>query len=462
MGTVADLIDDCLARLNDSGATLFSRDEIRYWISEGYRRFTNQALHARTFTALDLPPRYTRAITHNWERSSDDPSSSDTNGQYRKWTFTHANGQSECSFLWEAQIADGLAATPHFRAVSQLWELSMGEGDVDANYRFALPHNEQVIHAVWHDHERLEATTSKTLDTLEDRWWAIDGEPMVYTQTLGEANTFDVYEIETTYQQAYDHQIASQGSPRAFSGDRTYVIKSEETGWGYAYAWNGEPSTPSEQLTGPGRRFTFGPVSDATQAQTDGWYYTHDWEGEFHADPTATLSASTAIAETNPVRYDPDIDPPVRSTLDIELGIFRKAISPDRQYFPSGQWFVLGIARRWGSSENNILVHHSVNSVDLITEKDELVLLPDQIHKYLTYYALSILYNRQGEGYDPSLAAHYQQRASRGVVMLHKLANPSRASESYTRGSQGSAPRVRNRLPQLPSNFPRAPWLRRV
>ena len=455
---IADMVTDILSRLNDDG-TLFTRAEILRWISEGYRRFTNQTQPARTFTALDMPPRHTRAITHPWESNDTIGSGDGFSGTYRKWTFTHQNGRSECTFLWEAQAADNIPVTPQLRAVSQLWELSLGEGDIDAHYRFALPRNEAVIHGVWHDHDRLEATTTQILDGLEDKWWTVQGEPTVYAQTLGDANTFDVYEIETEYQQAYEHREASRGSPRGFSGDRTYVINSGLTSWGYAYAWNGEPQTPSVQLTGPGRRFTLGPVSDVTFNQGDGFFYTHTWEGQVHAGETPT--ASSAIAETNPIRYDPAVDPPVQSTIDIELGIYRKGLSPDRQYFPSAQWQVQGIARRWGSSKDNILVWHSVNATDILSEADTLPLIPPRVRKYLAFFALSILFNRQGEGYDPALAGHYQQRASRGVVLLHKLANVTRTNAMYTREVGPHSPRVRNRLPQLPSNFARASWLRR-
>lgn len=458
MATFKTLIDDILLRLGDDG-TLFSRDEILRWLNEGYRRFTNQTRHAKTFTALDMPPRYTRAITFDWEANEFSGTGDGYGGTYRKWTFTHSNGQRECTFLWEVQQADDVTPTNSLRAVSQLWEISSQDaGEADAYYRFVLPRNESVIHGVWHDHERLEPVTTKILDTLEDSWWRVDGEPIVYNQTLGDFNTFDVYEIETVYQQAYSHRDAEQGSPRGFLGDRTYVVDSKIDSWGYAYAWNGEPAAPSEQLTGPGRRFTFGPEID--QANGGSFFYTHDWEGQVHRGESVT--ASNSIVETNPFRYDPSVDPPVETiTAELEIGIFRKAISPDRQYWPSGQWQVFGIAKRWDSSEDNILVYHSVNSEDILNENDDIELIPKQIHKYLAYYALFILFNRQGEGYDPSLAQHYLIRANRGVVLLNKLSNTTRVNESYVRGSRGDRPRVRTQLPQLPSNFPRAPWLRR-
>ena len=195
MATLSVLIDDILERLHDDG-TLFSRAEILRWLNEGYRFITNQTRHAKTFTAFDLPPRHTRAITHDWEEKTLG------SGSFRKWTFTHQNGVRECTFLWEAQQADGLTPSAQLKAVSQLWEMSVSEGRADAHFRFMLPRNESVIHMVWHDQERLTPVTIRALDSFEDKWWTIDGEPFHWSQQLGPANSFEIFEIDNIYRQS--------------------------------------------------------------------------------------------------------------------------------------------------------------------------------------------------------------------------------------------------------------------
>lgn len=449
MATLSTLVDDVLKRLNDDG-TLFTRAEVTRWLSEGLRRIAVQSKHARTFTALDMPPRHFTAITHQWESNL-------ANGSYRKWTFTHQNGQRECTFLWEAQAADEAPIESHLRAVSNLWEITTQAGEVDAPYRFYLPKNESIVYSVWHDHERLISATTSTLDTLEDRWWSIDGEPFLYTQGLGPSETFEIFEIDTEYRQSYDHVDRNQGFPRSFSGDRTYSVDSESHEWGYAYAWNGESAAPSTQLTGIGRRFTQGPEHDTVNDE-QGFFYTHDWEGQQHRGEEVTVS--TFVAETNPLRFDPDVDPPVGELFNLAQGIFRKGVSTSRQYFPSSQWNVLGGCRAFGSSDDAVLVWHSVLPPDTPSEEAEINIIPDQVRKYLIYYAMGVLLNRQGEGYDPALAEHYNLRASRGPILMHKLGNVSRAATTYTRGVTGRSTERGNRLPRLPSNFPRAPWLR--
>ena len=450
MANFGALVDDILTRLNDDG-TLFSRAEILRWLSEGYRRLANQARHARTFTAMDMPPRHTAAYSQPWEYNAD--------RTQRKWTFTHQNGRSECTFLWEAQQADGLATTNHLRNVTNLWELSVGEGDADVHYRFSLPRNKDVIHTVWHDHERLIATTARVLDSLEDKWWNVSGEPQHWMRGLDKASDFEVYEIETEYIQGYDPRNSEFGGPRGFIGDRAYEVESDTNSWGYAYSWSNEPSAPSTQLTGIGRRFTQGPEADTRNSNDPGFFYTHDWEGQAHR--TETITASATVVETNPFRYDPGTDPPVETiTANLEVGVFRSAESTQRQYFPSEQWQVHGVARVFNSSENNILVYHSVTPDDNISEITEPLMIPDQMQKYLSYFALQVLFNRQGEGYDPALASHYALRSPRGVLIMKRLGGITRVAESYVRGQPRATTRSRASLPQLPSNFPRAPWLR--
>src|SRR5688500_7201673 len=114
------MVDNVLARLQDDG-TIYSRDEIMRWLSEAYRSLTYRGKHVRTFTAFDMPPRHANAITYDWEKNV-------VKGTWRKWTFSH--GLSEHTYLWEIQQLGGMEPEPSSRAVTHLWEMSQGEGEV--------------------------------------------------------------------------------------------------------------------------------------------------------------------------------------------------------------------------------------------------------------------------------------------------------------------------------------------
>lgn len=430
MATMRTLIDKISSLLNDSNNEVFSRTEILKWLSEAYRHLTREGDHAKTFTVLDLPPRHTRTITFPWEAD-------EGTGTYRKWTYSY--GESEFTFLWEMERAAGIT-TPSAdggRAVSYLWELYSGDEDVDTHYRLMLPKNHNEIIHVWHDDEIIRPTTELILDSHESRWWKWAGEPLAWVRTLGEENTFEVFEIETSYYESASYPDGDQGAPRGWEeSDETYTIDNERVEWDYAYAWNGEPQAAAAgALSGMGVQFMYGPTED-------GYYYTYPWE----ADSSVTEDA------------DPVYTYWWEAERDIETGIVRHATSTTEQYWPHGQWDVYGVIRRLNHSENNIMVYHGVYADNELTEDSDTQIIPSQIQKYLIYYVLSILFNRQGEIYNPNLAQHYGIRWPRGVEILKRLGRISRIDEQYTRG-RNQAHR-KPPLPTLPSNYPRAPWLR--
>ena len=429
MEPLTDLIDDILERLHDD-ETLFTRAEIIRWISDAYRKFSYQARHAKTFTCLDMPPRHTRAITFNWERNIG-------TGTWRKWTYTNRNDHTECTHLWEVQQANGLTPGASTANVSNLWELAYAGATIDTHYRFMLPKRDSGINKVWHDHDLIGPTTARILDWTETEWWQFGGEPYAWTRSLSDDHSFDLYEIETEYFQSFEIGANDIGNPRSWmEDDHSFNVQSRTTAWDYAYSWNGEPEAATGgALNGLGRRFTFGPTED-------GYYYTHDWEGDEHPDQNE--AATTNHWEL--FKY-------------LEVGAFRSASSSDRQYFPSYQWATRGLLRQAGKSENALLIYHDVYPKDLVDEAMETPMVPDQIRKYLAYHALGILFNRQGEGYDPAMAGHYELRGARGMTILRRLGRIERLDESYVRGGERRGSREPP-LPQLPSNYPRAPWLR--
>lgn len=434
MPSLAALVDDILLRLQDD-ETLFTRAEIVRWLSEAYRQMSHRTRFAKTFSTMDMPPRHTRAITFNWERNIG-------SGSWRKWTFTNQNDHTECTFLWEVQQAGGMDSPGSGTvAVSNLWELAYASGSVDTHYRFMLPKQDAGIIHVWHDHDFISAVTAKILDSTETAWWYIGGsEPYVWLRSLGDAHSFDVYGIDTEYFQSFDVSTMDMGNARGWfeAGENTdtYAPDSGIASWAYAYAWDGEPeSGASGAISGVGKRFTFGP-------NEDGNYYTHDWEGDTH--PYLEAAVGTTGFE---------------SGVDLEIGLMRSGVSSSRQYWPSHQWQTTGTLRQAGKSENALLVYHDVYAADITGEETETPMLPDPLRKYLGYYALSILFNRQGEGYDPALAGHYELRAARGFKFLQAFGMIQRADQHFVRGG-GQRGTREPPLPQLPADYPRAPWLR--
>jgi len=430
---MSSLIDKVLERLHDDG-TMFPRAEILGWLSEGYRRLTFNGKHVKTFTALDMPPRHANAITYDWERST-------CNGSWRKWTHTSENGEYECTYIWEAQILSG-ADPPEaeYTTVTHLWELAYAGAPVDTHYRFMLPKNDAHILQVWHDEERLTSATAKSLDSTEDKWWQIGGETYVWSQSLSDDTTFEVWEIDTAYHESF-YLDRETGAPRAWiEDDHTFTITSDSVTWDYAYTFNGEATWSTLPFDGMGWRFT-----DATDEET---VYTYPWE----ADLTLEDPGEEAHSYTYPWESE--------SLTHLEIGIMRAASSQERQYFPSYQWNCQGVIRQASKSEDAILIYHRVVAPEQLREEDNLDMLPPQMTKYLIYYALGVLLNRQGIGYDPALAGHYEIRAGRAVSVLRNLGKITRTDDAFVRGG-GQGGRREPPLPSLPSNYPRAPWLRR-
>lgn len=442
MATVKTIIDLALQRVGDEGLDDHTRAEVLLWIDEAYRKAASQAEHARTFTAMSLPPRHVWANTYDHEaRLSAPAAASDiTSGPYRKFTFTHESGKRECTYLWEAQSSVGETTTPGTRSVTQLWELSSGEGESVQTYRFSLnPTNSRVLR-VWQNDRPVLSTTRNQLDNLFDDWWATVGLIRFYASSPDYAQ-YDLYEISTEYRQPYDN-IGTKGLPTSFSGDRTYEIDSDTDSWGYSYAWSGEPQAHQNALPGIGRKFTFGPE--------DNYHYTYSWEGQAHRGETVTAATESSAVTSS-----------FEQPANLEVGIPRFIVSPDRQYFPSPQWEVQGIPRAYASSDDNLLVYHQVLPTELVVESDELLMIPDQLHKYLVYFAVAMMMNRQGESYDPALSGHYFQRADRIIQLLSRYRMATRLNVRYERGRTRTRRDLAPNLPGMPSNFPLAPWVRR-
>lgn len=424
-----DIIDDALATLQDDG-TLFSRGELLSWARDGLRIVTAQTAVARTFKTYALPPRHSFAITYEWERRYVE------RGTYRKFTFAHETARLHSTSVFEIGIAGGVIPFPGLMSVTQLWELARAGEQVEAHYRLYFPRSQSSLRGLWWDHKRLRPVGLSELDDLQDAWWKVQGDPFLFNQSLGHNQTADIYEIVTTYHQPYKLIDHERGMPTDFSGDRTYTVDSLVREWDYAYTATFEAGL----IGGLGLRLT-------RPVQASGLAGTYNWEDGI-------------INGTPPEGAGRDVSSyPAEIEVSLGLGAWRGARSVQRQYVPEQQWVTDGICRSLGSSEDNILCLYAASSEpEDQDERDALHIIPIQMGKYLRYYVLFQAFNRQGEGYDPSLASVYQQRFSRALQFLRRIANVAHRDAGYSRTPKTVAGQ-RIAQPSLPSQYARAPWL---
>lgn len=428
MTTYKQIIDDAQTVLHDAGA-LFSRDELQNWLIDGLRLISGQSGALRTFKAYDVPPRHSYAVTYEWERRYVD------RGSFRKFTFSHSTARIEATSAFEIPQAEAVPVMPGLMNVTQLWEMARAGEQAEAHYRLYLPHSATHIKGLWYDHKRLNPTPLKDLDNLRDHWWKVQGEPYEFVY-LGRNHTVDIYEIVTEYSQSYELKAMASGMPTDFSGTRTYTVDAPRGEWSYAYTHSFEAGA----FSGLGYRIT-------RPGHADGFSAINAWEDQVIRGEAIT-AAGREIGTAASDEY-----------VALGIGAFRGARSSLRQYILEEQWQANGVARDFGGSAGNLLVlYASLSSPNSIAETDELTVFPAQVGKYLRYYVLFQAFNHQGEGYDAAMAAVYQQRFARAVRLMRRLANVAHKDASYSRFP---AQRQAGAIPQaqLPSNYPRAPWL---
>jgi len=138
------------------------------------------------------------------------------------------------------------------------------------------------------------------------------------------------------------------------------------------------------------------------------------------------------------------------------VGIIREIVSPDRQYWNSSSFHRVGTIRSWASSEDNLMVYSAVEPERNLSEGASLDMVPPQLEKYIKFWALAMIHNRQGELYEPNMAEHYRMRYRRGVQLLSKIRNVAYRDTDY--GRDPRRPRSTPARPQLPDNYPRLRW----
>lgn len=134
-------------------------------------------------------------------------------------------------------------------------------------------------------------------------------------------------------------------------------------------------------------------------------------------------------------------------------GLIRYIRSADRQYHNSISWQRHGTIRAWGTSADNLMVYAAVEPDRGLAEDTQLSMVPPQLCKYIVFYALAVIHDREGELYEPNMAEHYRMRFRRGVFLLTRMRNMGFRDVEYSREQRLHARGIR--IPQLPDNYPR-------
>lgn len=217
--TPADVISRAQEKLHDLNYSTWTETELFDWVKDGVLSIFADTDPALTFSVYDLPPRHTWSYSHEWERELLD-------GPSRKFTYSQPSSPDgfECTQLFETSDLNSDNQNTTEWNVTALWELAQVGSATDLTYKVVLPKSNSEIRAVWYKEERLEPTYHQRLDNNNDAWWKVQGEPVLWTTTLGKEDEFVVFEIRTTDVQSYHTIKSERGIPRRITGERSYQL----------------------------------------------------------------------------------------------------------------------------------------------------------------------------------------------------------------------------------------------
>jgi hypothetical protein len=199
--------------------TFWTRAELLDAYNDGYRQFLSQSQAVKRWHVLDVPPRHTATGRYEWE------SRFAQGGTFWCHTIITEGGWA-CDHLWEAQVLEDITAQAASEGITQQWERAY-QNPSQVHYRFALPRDSERVAGIWYDHRRLVPVSVRQLDAMERDWMSLGGYPLAWTQGIGRARTFEIYEIVTANQQVYQRTGSAWGIPRYRAGARTYGYTSQ-------------------------------------------------------------------------------------------------------------------------------------------------------------------------------------------------------------------------------------------
>lgn len=280
MATVSSDLDKCQERLHDGGV-LWPRVELLRWYNDSYRQFLAQSAAFSRILPLDLPGRFTYAITFLWEDRH-------TTGTYWFPMLTTFGSARQCTFAWEVEMLEGVAPTASRQCITQQWERAHS-GEVEAHFQFGFPkEHERVRRLAWND-RRLVPTSVREFDEVDDAWMRRVGEPTWWMPGVGRSRLVEVYDIQTTYNQAYALEEYDKGLPRGFTG-RTY---SAEVGQFYVNNDFGY-TTSGDAIVLSNPDIIFDPSSAySTEADKDNAFTTGASQGAYRFTLDGNISQNT-------------------------------------------------------------------------------------------------------------------------------------------------------------------------
>ncbi len=249
--TVADQIDLIQGRLFDAGV-LWTRAELLDWYNDAYRDLMSRSVATRRLWVEDVPGRMAYAHSQEWETT-------DIAGTAWRFTTALADATRGGTSHWESEwVLERVSPTESLVGITQPWERSY-TGETDNTFRFAMPKEHDKSARVQWDERWLPPVAVKQLDDLE-AWHRQPGQPIVWTGGVGRNRSFELFELRSDYQQAYECLDAQHGLPRRFTGNRTYTPWTPgETYNAYAY------STTGDARSLQGSDGIFDPTSSVTQ-----------------------------------------------------------------------------------------------------------------------------------------------------------------------------------------------------
>lgn len=239
---------------------IWAKSELLQWYNDGYRELLATSRAVTRLHIIDVPPRHALTFTQEWEIRHT------FQGPARKIFKGGQGATKQVTSLWETEHLEGVTPTISYSGKTQDWERTIGD-QPDSHFRFVLPASHDTIKRVAWDHKRLFGVTVLDLDEFTNAWMRESGEPRYFTPGVGRFNSFEVYQIVTSYHQAYELVNAERGMPRFFSGSRTYDTATQFLYNDYAYSNGGDAEALNFNDS------VFAPVLACTNTGGQGAYY---------------------------------------------------------------------------------------------------------------------------------------------------------------------------------------------
>jgi hypothetical protein len=258
---------------------------------------------------------------------------------------------------------------------------------------------------------RIHPTSVRELDDYTARWDKTAGRPFWYTPGLGSSGEFEVWPQVTSYTQA----VQLKGMLGTVRKSGNYTVSSSSAG-----------------RTLEGRSLV-----------TRGLYAMGAWGKRLLTK--GLLGISTAVT------YTPDATFPTGGR-----GTVRRLVGDVQHICENMDWPgspPVGVPRRWTGSDESLLLDYSIHAPTL-TEDQAPDLLPTQFAKYLRWYVIARALSREGEGFNPKLASHYEQKFQMGIQLLHRISMLASSARTYQNQPQALRS-VRPMRPRLPAEYPR-------